>query len=212
MPVTVYLIRHAETDKNVSKSNDLESSFVQEKNAYLNRAGKFQAMILGHYFRSIGIQVDAIYSSPLLRTFETAETVLKYINDEGDTDIIVEPRLLSSESKNHEKLKKGEKHHYVQNLGTKIKDRSKLKEMVVELMKDIVETFSEEEQSTVVLVTHNHVIDAFYNCFVEEGYYEKTGKKYKVPNCSVSCLKFDSADKCTVLDWNKTVRFEFKLE
>jgi hypothetical protein len=28
----------------------------------------------------------------------------------------------------------------------------------------------------------------------------------------VSCLKFDSADKCTVLDWNKTVRFEFKLE
>jgi broad specificity phosphatase PhoE len=206
MTLTIYLIRHAETDKNATKINPLESSFVQEKNAYLNRNGKFQAMILGHYFRDKEIKIEAIYSSPLLRTFETAETIMKYINDDGTIDILVEDRLLSHKSK----IKKEEKKDFSQNIDNKIRDRSTLNKIVTDLITDLLEWHG-ENNSTIILVTHNHIIDTFYNMFIEKDYYNKTNKKYKVNNCSVSCIEFENIDKYKVNKWNKTIEVVYKL-
>jgi broad specificity phosphatase PhoE len=202
MPIKLYIIRHAETDKNIAKSDsqNLESSFMQEKNAYLNRNGKFQAMILGHYFRDTNIDISAIYASPMLRTFETADTIMKYIDDtNGSIEIIAEQRLLSG-TVSHKK-------HEQYDLDKKIKDKEKLRELVLDLIKDILDSYDDEN---IILITHNHIIDILYSIFVNKEH-DKT-KKYKVPNCSISCLEFNkSIEDCKVIYWNKTIKVEYNL-
>ncbi|MGH3137725.1 MAG: histidine phosphatase family protein [Gaiellaceae bacterium] len=64
MPTTIVLVRHGETDWN------RESRFQGHADTHLNEAGRAQA-------RELALQLDgerfhAVYSSPLLRAFETA--------------------------------------------------------------------------------------------------------------------------------------------
>ncbi len=77
----IYLIRHGETDWNI----DLK---VQgQKDIPLNDNGINQAQILSDYFENIPI--EAIYSSNLIRAYETAKIISKKISK----DIIVIPQL-----------------------------------------------------------------------------------------------------------------------
>lgn len=80
----IYLVRHAEAMGNV------EEFFQGQTDCELSEKGKKQLELLAERFRDIPI--EAIYSSPLKRTIDTAEAVNKYhnlpiIRDEGLIEI-----------------------------------------------------------------------------------------------------------------------------
>ena len=72
MPL-IYIVRHGETDANVK-------GLVNDKNVItpLNKTGKMQAAKTGKYFKKYRCKTNSsikIYSSPSIRTKETAELV-----------------------------------------------------------------------------------------------------------------------------------------
>lgn len=67
---TVYLVRHGQTAWN------REEVFRGRADIPLNATGRKEAQLTGQYLR--GISMDAIYSSPLSRTLETAEAIARY--------------------------------------------------------------------------------------------------------------------------------------
>lgn len=80
----IYLVRHAEAMGNV------EEFFQGQTDCELSEKGKKQLELLAERFRDIPI--EAIYSSPLKRTIDTAEAINKYhnltiIRDEGLIEI-----------------------------------------------------------------------------------------------------------------------------
>ncbi len=80
----IFMIRHAETEKNRAKVLQGRS------NAPLNEAGEEQSRKAGRYFVERGICFDRIYSSPLVRCIQTAKIIAQ-----GREDLIVtDDRLL----------------------------------------------------------------------------------------------------------------------
>ncbi|HUX05812.1 MAG TPA: histidine phosphatase family protein [Acidobacteriota bacterium] len=65
--ITLYAVRHGETDYN--KEDRVQGSH----DSILTGFGRAQARALAGYFR--GKKIDALYSSPLKRALETAETI-----------------------------------------------------------------------------------------------------------------------------------------
>ena len=76
----VYIVRHGETDYNAKKER-----FGGRVDVPLNNNGREQAMKLK--IRYAGITFDRVYSSPLIRTIETARII-------SDCDIIIDERLI----------------------------------------------------------------------------------------------------------------------
>ena len=73
METQVYLIRHGQTDWNI------ERKYQGQKDIPLNNNGKTQAFLVAERL-SQEIQIDAIYSSDLMRARETAEEIAKRFN------------------------------------------------------------------------------------------------------------------------------------
>lgn len=71
MKTTVYFIRHGTTDNNVG------GRFQGSSDIPLGDTGLQQAYFLGETFA--GIAVDAVYSSPLTRAWQTAEGVCRHL-------------------------------------------------------------------------------------------------------------------------------------
>ncbi len=67
----IYLVRHGTTDWNSQSAK--EEIFRGRVDCKLNETGKQEARALERYFRET--HLDAVYSSPLSRAFETAEAV-----------------------------------------------------------------------------------------------------------------------------------------
>jgi probable phosphoglycerate mutase len=66
MPTTVYLIRHGETDWNLS------GRWQGHADVPLNDIGRRQAAIVAQRLQAEGVSFDAIYSSDLARAYQTA--------------------------------------------------------------------------------------------------------------------------------------------
>ena len=205
----LFIIRHAETDKNSfklkKKSNkivtqtaidddteiDLSSSLFFEKNCKLNRNGKIQSAILADYFDSIDHNICAIYTSPLIRAFETADVILRRIAENYDVDFYADDRLFGR---------------------TNIMSANKYKDNNENLINDVKQLFAEiidmYKGDDVVLITHNHIFGIIYKLLVDS---ENTDKsKYKVDNCAMSCLEFTN-DEFNVLYWGKKIKVTFAL-
>jgi broad specificity phosphatase PhoE len=75
MNLDIYFIRHAESEMNNSPH------IIQGKgnNVNLSERGLIQAQKLGERFLAEGMKFDAVYSSPLLRAYETARIVCEKI-------------------------------------------------------------------------------------------------------------------------------------
>jgi broad specificity phosphatase PhoE len=74
---TIYLVRHGQTAWNK------EEIFRGRTDIPLNETGRKEALLAGQYLR--GVKVDSVYSSPLSRAFETAETIARYQGKEVQT-------------------------------------------------------------------------------------------------------------------------------
>jgi len=78
---TIYLIRHAEAEGNLYRN--VQGHF----DSYLTARGKLQVNALAERFKDI--QIDALYSSDLRRTCETAGAILRY----HELELHTTPRL-----------------------------------------------------------------------------------------------------------------------
>jgi len=67
----LYLIRHAKSSKDISG--------IKDKDRPLNRLGKKEAWYIGKRLKKHGIAVQAFYSSPARRAFDTAAVIAKKI-------------------------------------------------------------------------------------------------------------------------------------
>lgn len=65
----IYIVRHGQTEKN--KANVLQG----RSDVPLNEAGIRQAEDVRDRFRSLGIQFDKVYTSPLIRAVQTAKII-----------------------------------------------------------------------------------------------------------------------------------------
>lgn len=88
---TLYLIRHGELD------NPKQVFYDREIPIPLSKAGREQIENLGKFFLRNSIFPEVIYSSPLLRTKQSAEILSKIL---GNKKIIFDKRLLERSSKN----------------------------------------------------------------------------------------------------------------
>ena len=67
--MTIYLIRHGQTEKNCAM-------LLQGRSDHpMDETGIAQAKAVAEYFRSHGIRFDAVFSSPLLRAVQTAQLI-----------------------------------------------------------------------------------------------------------------------------------------
>jgi len=67
----LYLIRHAKSNKDISG--------IKDKDRPLNKLGKREAWYIGKRLKKHGISVQAFYSSPARRAFDTAAVIAKKI-------------------------------------------------------------------------------------------------------------------------------------
>jgi len=74
MEINFYLIRHGESEANVSLENKIVGRSVD---VLLTPNGRSQAIKTGEFFKNQGIIFDAVYSSPANRTFKTSRLCLK---------------------------------------------------------------------------------------------------------------------------------------
>ncbi|MBR2800164.1 MAG: histidine phosphatase family protein [Oscillospiraceae bacterium] len=67
--MTVYFVRHGQTEKNRAMRLQGRSDHPMDE------TGVVQAAAAGEFFRSNGIRFDAVFSSPLLRAIQTAKLI-----------------------------------------------------------------------------------------------------------------------------------------
>src|SRR3989344_9342614 len=84
----VYLVRHGETD-------DLAKKLHQQNNSVLSDRGKKQAHDVAERFSNI--KVDVIYSSPFLRTIQTAEHIGSVTGARVETNELLRERKQPTE-------------------------------------------------------------------------------------------------------------------
>ncbi len=80
--MTIYIMRHGQTDKNQAKLLQGRSNIA------LNETGINEAKTAGEWFREQGITFDRVYASPMIRAMQTAELVT------GGQDVTTDERLL----------------------------------------------------------------------------------------------------------------------
>ena len=83
-PTMLYLIRHGETDANVA------GIWQGSTDSPLNARGEMQAQALARRLANEGLDLAAIYTSPLQRAYQTARIIAQAL---GDVPVIPDPRL-----------------------------------------------------------------------------------------------------------------------
>ena len=181
----LYLCRHGETEKNYDKRFG-SGTDVLNKNSDLNHIGEFQSMTMGDYFRRSDIKIDIACTSSTIRGLKTVELITQFTEDPSVL-IHCDDRLY--------------------NLSVD-KDRVRLTTEFLELISKLREKYSGK---TILMVTHNHIIDIIYNLYVNPSHRETGGGKIKVENCSLSKMLFDDAGQVSVEFWDMKVKPMYEL-
>lgn len=142
----IYFIRHAEKEK-------------LKKNPPLTGLGKIQAQKTAEYFKDI--KIDSIYSSPLKRTFETAEIISKILKKDFKTSELLKERFNWGDMEKEtykEFLENWKKSSMVRNWQPP-KGFSSVK--AGERMQKFVESIDEKKNKKVIIVSHGGIIADF---------------------------------------------------
>jgi phosphoserine phosphatase len=104
---SIYLIRHGQTAWNK------EEVFRGRTDVPLDETGRTQAQLAAGYFR--GLQIEAIYSSPLSRAWETAQKIAQFHALEvRPLEGIIDMSFGSWEGRSHQEIQRNEKEIYRQ--------------------------------------------------------------------------------------------------
>jgi len=181
----IYIIRHGRTEKNFKKATCTES--INDTNSKLDHIGRLQAILVGQFFynNESARKLVGIYTSPRLRTLQTAELIMTYAGK--DIDISTKDVL---------KKKFSSKEYTPESL----KER---KDELRNLLLNIYEKYK-DTNGCVALITHNHIINLLH------AMYTNSSDKFKVDNCCINCLKISNGNIEPVF-WDKKIKQEFVL-
>jgi broad specificity phosphatase PhoE len=92
MEINFYLIRHGESEANVSLENKIVGRSVDVP---LTSNGRSHAIKTGEFFKNQGIKFDAVYSSPANRTLKTGRLCLRAMD--VNMHITMDERILEQD-------------------------------------------------------------------------------------------------------------------
>jgi broad specificity phosphatase PhoE len=165
MPLNIYILRHAESEKNFAKSNssghlknERLQAILNTKDSVLSQVGKRQSQAIADYFNQHDIKIDRIYSSKLTRAVQTAQILNDHLK--MSTVTTIEPKLYNVASV----------------------PMPELQAILTDFMDECTQKYSSD--GNVVYITHNHIIEAFHNLWVDE-----SSSGYKTDNCNLSHIQ-----------------------
>lgn len=152
MSITVWLVRHGETDWNK------EGRIQGLSDTHLNANGLEQARLCGQFFQGKCFdRIDAIVSSPLKRAYETATIIAKYTRLQ---DVHVLDRFKERDFGSLSGLTKEERlKQFPNGEPVDVESREQLQQRVREALYELTAQFSNQQ---LIVVSHG----AFINCLL----------------------------------------------
>lgn len=173
----IYIVRHGETDFNV------EGRYGGRIDVPLNENGIKQAKMVSENLKNI--KFDKVFSSPLIRAYQTAQIIYK-------GEIIKDDRLIERDNGDLEGKLKTEIKDYIDfndpnetkyNIESIIDFRNRINNFLDE----ITQKYSGEN---ILIVTHAGV-GIYARCYFEGEPDSNNYQKYKIKNCEVINYKND---------------------
>ena len=193
--VTVYFVRHGESDYTVSTN----------ATAPLNETGVKQARAIAQYFTSKNISVDAVYSSPYQRCIETADPLSRAFNLPLEIDERLHERTIGTEV---EVIPAGFAVAQWEDYEYKLEGGESLADVETRMaigMTDIFYSVSTQEYDTVVVSTHAASLSVFLNCYQHYNVFScSAGKQIysRILSMQTPCVK-------CVFEGNKCLLMQF---
>lgn len=187
MKTTVYLIRHAEAEGNIG------GFFQGHTDSQLTEKGYKQLEYLKE--RCKDIPFDVIYSSPLIRTIETAKAVnfhhnLPVTTDDGLIEVnggVFEGELWEDIPQLFpEEYKLWEQKHYE----FEVRGGESMREVYARMRDTITRIANDNRGKTIGIVSHGCAIRNFL-CYASGCPIEKLDKMGWSDNTAISCVEFD---------------------
>ncbi len=184
---TVYIVRHAEAEGNISRV------FQGRIDCGVTEKGYTQLNALSERFKDI--KLDAVYSSPLIRTMETAKAVNKYHNLEiKKVDELMEINGGLFEGQLWEELSNlfpkahdlWLNHHHE----FEIEQGESMREVYDRMKTSVLEIVQENKDKTIAIVSHGCAIRNFL-CFANKVNFEELSTLDWCENTGVCKLTFD---------------------
>lgn len=167
----IYIIRHGQTDWN------LEGRYAGRTDVTLNNKGIEQAYIIKEELKNINF--DKVFSSPLIRAYETAQII-------SNNEIIKDNRIIERSNGDLEGKLKTEITDYID-----FNDPNEKKyniESIIEFRERIKNFFDEITElykgENVLVVTHAGV-GIYARCYFEGEPCDNNYSKYKIKNCEI---------------------------
>lgn len=195
----ILLIRHGETDWNVEKRLQGHSDIA------LNREGVRQAAALGRFL--LDEPLDAIFSSDLLRAFDTAQAIAQPRGMTVQTDAGLRERCFGGfEGLIHPEIAQQYPAHYAAwqrrdfdaryPKGTQ--DAETLREFAARAMACVAWLASRGGYQKIAIVTHGGVLDTVHRQASNLGY--EHARNFEVLNASINRVKWDGT-RFHILAW-----------
>ena len=199
----LYIVRHGQTDDNVS--NVLQG----HRDVPLNKNGWKQAEEIAMRLRNE--RIDCAYSSDLQRAVHTAEIIVQY---HAGIQIISTPRLRETafgvlEGQPIEVLKERDKNNIPFGSYSPEKGESWLQTQE-RALKVYKENFWQHSKENVLWVTHGGVIVALLSSLFEEPLNEHSMKKYKQKNCALTLVEIIAEGRKIMHCLNSTEHLTWK--
>tara|TARA_B100000945_G_C20142497_1_gene484589 strand:- start:45 stop:647 length:603 start_codon:yes stop_codon:yes gene_type:complete len=191
----IFFVRHGETDWN-------KSGFLQgQTDIPLNKKGREQSETL-----SIKLEkkkINLIFSSPLIRSIETANKVACRFN-QGIicSNLLTERHFGILEGEKIEELKKSSRKKKILEKSATANYKPETGESLFEVNQRIFKFLkvldSLEQRQTILCITHGGVLDLLYRIAINKEIYSP--RKWKIPNAKVNIFNY-SNKKLIVEKW-----------
>ena len=148
---SIYLVRHGQTAWNK------EEIFRGRTDIPLDETGLKQAVLVGQYFN--GLEIDAIYSSPLSRALQTAQKIAQFHDIKVQhLQGIIDMSFGDWEGRPHQEIRENDKETYRQWVETphlvKLPGGEGLDDVRVRAMAALEEVIRNHVEKNLVLVSH----------------------------------------------------------
>lgn len=207
MVTRVYLVRHGEAQGNI------DGTFQGHTDCEITEKGKLQLACLKERFKEISF--DAIFSSPLLRTIETAEAVNFY----HDLSLQVDRGLIEINGgvfegkfwKEIEQIYPNEHEIWTKTPHKfKITDGENMEDCYNRITLTVTKLAARNRGKTIVIVSHGCAIRNFL-CYAMGGSADKLATVPWSDNTAVSEIEFDHNLKPTIIFQNDVTHLTSEL-
>ena len=163
---SIYLVRHGQTAWNK------EEIFRGRTDVPLDETGLKQAELAGQYFK--GMEIHAIYSSPLSRAWETAQKIAQFHNLKVQPlEGILDMSFGNWEGRPHQEIRENDRETYRQWVEephlVRLPGGESLDDVRVRAMAALEEVIRNHPGKTLVLVSHRVIMQSVDLCHSRSG-------------------------------------------